>query len=85
MHLAIACLEVSTPVACVTYQDKFDGLFRLFGLLEINGLVLTPKEAIKPGAIYQTARRLLSQEAAIRKTVKRRLPTVKKLALKNLA
>jgi polysaccharide pyruvyl transferase WcaK-like protein len=30
MHLAIACLGQGTPVACVTYQDKFEGLFKHF-------------------------------------------------------
>lgn len=32
MHLAIASLGAGTPVACVTYQGKFDGLYKLVGL-----------------------------------------------------
>ena len=32
MHFAIACMGVSTPVACMTYQDKFKGLYDLFEL-----------------------------------------------------
>ena len=32
MHLAIASLGMGTPVAGITYQDKFHGLFQHFGL-----------------------------------------------------
>lgn len=32
MHLAIAALGMGVPVLCLTYQDKFEGLFRHFGL-----------------------------------------------------
>ncbi len=30
MHLAIASLGMGTPVLCVAYQDKFEGLFQHF-------------------------------------------------------
>lgn len=34
MHLAIAALGMGVPVMCLTYQDKFEGLFRHFDLPE---------------------------------------------------
>ncbi|WP_428243551.1 polysaccharide pyruvyl transferase family protein [Gynuella sp.] len=32
MHLAIASISMGTPVACFTYQNKFEGLFKLVDL-----------------------------------------------------
>jgi polysaccharide pyruvyl transferase WcaK-like protein len=32
MHLAIAAIGMVTPVLCITYQDKFEGLFEHLGL-----------------------------------------------------
>jgi len=32
MHLAIAAIGATTPVACVTYQGKFEGLYDFVGL-----------------------------------------------------
>jgi polysaccharide pyruvyl transferase WcaK-like protein len=45
MHLAIASLGMGVPVMCLTYQDKFEGLFRHFGL---------PQEFLLPPAVFDT-------------------------------
>lgn len=34
MHLAIASLGMGVPTLCITYQDKFEGLYRHFALPE---------------------------------------------------
>lgn len=44
MHLAIASLGMGVPVLCLTYQDKFEGLYRHFDL---------PKEFLLPPAIFE--------------------------------
>jgi len=49
MHLAIASIGVSTPVACVTYQGKFEGLYDLVGL---NKLLLIQAPDFNAESLY---------------------------------
>tara|TARA_R110002124_G_scaffold159623_1_gene326864 strand:+ start:574 stop:1845 length:1272 start_codon:yes stop_codon:yes gene_type:complete len=51
MHLAIAALGKGVPVLSLTYQDKFEGLYRHFGL---------PRSLLLPPAIFDTPDALAS-------------------------
>jgi len=83
MHLAIAALGSGVPVACVGYQDKFEGLFDLFGL--DRDLLLTRSDACEPGAVAATARQLLRGRVRLAGQVRERVPEVVRLARGNLA
>lgn len=47
MHLAIACLGQSVPAACISYQDKVEGLYQLLGL---EGLAIDAQFVHSPDA-----------------------------------
>jgi polysaccharide pyruvyl transferase WcaK-like protein len=81
MHLAIACLGQATPVGCIVYQGKFEGLFRHFGLTDT---VLAPEAALEPGILGEFLASLVSRRALLRQQIERRLPGVRALAEKNL-
>lgn len=49
MHFAIAALGMGVPTLCLTYQDKFEGLYRHFGL---------STDLLLPPAIFETEGRL---------------------------
>ncbi|MCA1338153.1 polysaccharide pyruvyl transferase family protein [Pseudooceanicola marinus] len=49
MHLAIAALGMGVPVLSLTYQDKFEGLYRHFGL---------PSTLLLPPAVFDQQDRL---------------------------
>ncbi|WP_284339121.1 polysaccharide pyruvyl transferase family protein [Devosia nitrariae] len=84
MHLAIASLGMGIPTLCITYQDKFEGLYRHFGL---------PKEFLL------APRRLMADQAALdddlddfitslpqlKAQITQRLPEVHRLAELNFA
>lgn len=83
MHLAIASLGMGVPVLCLTYQDKFEGLYRHFDL---------PKEFLLPPAIFDTdgaldrpLARFLSALPELRAAVARQRPRVVALAQENFA
>lgn len=50
MHLAIAALGMGVPVLCLTYQDKFEGLFNHFA---ISNDYLLPPKSIENNLILQ--------------------------------
>ncbi|WP_143437981.1 hypothetical protein [Hydrocoleum sp. CS-953] len=45
MHLGITCLGQGTPIACITYQGKFQGLYQYFNL---EPLFIEPKKLFVP-------------------------------------
>lgn len=61
MHLTIAALGMGVPVAAVTYQDKFEGLFEFFGL---GDQLLSPADCGTPEAIADRVVRLVAGRAA---------------------
>ncbi|MGH8618829.1 MAG: polysaccharide pyruvyl transferase family protein [Burkholderiales bacterium] len=83
MHLAIASLGMGVPVAALTYQDKFQGLFDHFGLP--SSLLLTPEQAIKPGQLDATLKVFVSDLPQLRRTVAEALPSVLRAAERNFA
>ncbi|CAN0627624.1 colanic acid/amylovoran biosynthesis protein [Burkholderia multivorans] len=82
MHLAIASLGMGVPVAALTYQDKFHGLFNHFGLPYT--FLLKPEEAMCPGNLAVVLERFVSELPQLRDTVRDALPRVKEASGKNL-
>ncbi len=80
MHMAIACLGQGTPVACITYQGKFEGLYRHFAL---DGLMIDPVTATQPGRLAAFFLPVIDRREAIRRQIQSQLPKVRALAAEN--
>lgn len=83
MHLAIAALAEGVPVGGVFYQDKFQGLFELFGLP--MSLLLSPAEAIDPQCFERWIVTVIASHREWRGRIAERWPDVQALARVNLA
>jgi len=81
MHLTIASLSEGTPVFAVAYQEKFEGLFRHFGL---EKMVVTEADLMDPKATAAFLENGIRCLPRIREQIGRRLPVVKDLARLNL-
>jgi polysaccharide pyruvyl transferase WcaK-like protein len=80
LHLAIASLGRQTPVACLTYQDKFEGVFEHFG---IEGLTLNPVYALDRDRLFQFVTQALNHRDDLRRQITSALPTILELAKAN--
>jgi polysaccharide pyruvyl transferase WcaK-like protein len=80
MHLAIASIGQTTPIACLTYQGKFEGLFRH---LELNGVCIAPEKASRPGELSRFINDVLAQRHDVQQQIQTALPRVKQLATTN--
>lgn len=81
MHLAIASLGSGTPVLCVTYQDKFEGLYQHFGLALDH--TVTPLQCL--GEEFLARLELACEQIPVnRERIHAKLPDVTALALRNL-
>lgn len=74
MHLAIGSLGKGVPVLCVTYQDKFEGLFSHFDL-PASMLLSTPR-ALDPAALEQAIDGFVADLDGLRDMVAGALPAV---------
>jgi colanic acid/amylovoran biosynthesis protein len=83
MHLAIAALGQGTPVAAITYQDKFQGLFAHFGVSE--SLLLSPEQLLTGDNLEKFLRRFLDAYKTTGAQVRRMLPAVMELSRANVA
>lgn len=83
MHLAIAALGSGVPVACLTYQDKFQGLLQHFGLP--NWLMMTPQAALETAGLVSMIDRFIAHLDPLTAQVGAALPRVLRLAEANLA
>jgi polysaccharide pyruvyl transferase WcaK-like protein len=81
MHVAVAALGRGVPAACVTYQDKFEGLMQHFGLHDV---LLSGESACEPGALTEFFERLLARREGLRAEIATRLPEVTALSLGNV-
>lgn len=81
MHLAIAALGMGVPVAALTYQDKFRGLFRHFDLPE--DLLLAPESIDRAGALRALLARLIDRSDALSVRIEKKLPEVIALSKRN--
>src|SRR5690606_33590151 len=75
MHLAVASLGRGVPVLALTYQGKFDGLFRLAGLPE--WLLLSPDQAFVEARLSEVLARFVSELPALKASVGAHLPDLK--------
>lgn len=80
MHLAIACLGQGTPVACITYQGKFEGLFEHF---ELEGMTIEPETLFNDGTLMKFLIPLIDQREDIRQHIQSKLPKVQQLSRAN--
>lgn len=83
MHLAIAALGQGTPVAAITYQDKFQGLFAHFGVSE--SLLLSPQQFLAAANLEQFLLHFLDTYKSAGEQVRRMLPGVMELSRANIA
>jgi polysaccharide pyruvyl transferase WcaK-like protein len=80
MHLAIACLGQETPAACITYQGKFEGLYKHF---DLDGMTIEPEQALQPGNLVDFFIPLIEKRDDIRQHIRSKLPNIQKLAKAN--
>lgn len=80
MHLAIACLGQGSPVACITYQGKFEGLFRHF---DLDGMTIEPSQAFPSGNLVKFLMPLIEKREDISKHIHSKLPQIQQLAHAN--
>lgn len=78
MHLAIGCLGQGTPVGCITYQDKFEGLYKHFDMLP---LTISPEELFEPNAskLVDLIFNLTEKASQLKQQIESKLPEVKKM------
>lgn len=82
MHLSIACLGQGTPIGCIVYQGKFEGLFNHFGLSE--DYMMEPTDAMDLKTLTTFIDMIISERATIKKQVVKALPEVKRKSLLNI-
>lgn len=83
MHLAIAALGQGTPVAAITYQDKFQGLFAHFNVSE--SLLLSPSQFLVADSFEKFLLHFLGVYEAAGAQVRQMLPGVMDLSRANVA
>jgi polysaccharide pyruvyl transferase WcaK-like protein len=74
MHLAIASLGMGVPVAALTYQDKFQGLFDHFHLPD--SLLIAPQAAMDAGRLAAVLDAFVAGLPGYRASVAQALPAV---------
>ena len=77
MHFGIACLGSGTPIGVIPYQNKFEGLFDLFG---ISPPVLDSSQALSPGKLEILFAETLDRAAELRVAIEREIPRIMKLS-----
>lgn len=80
MHLAIASLGMGTPAACITYQDKFEGLFQHF---RIGDMTISPVEAFKNGGLGEFMIAVMERESELRCSIAEAFPEVRAMSQRN--
>lgn len=81
MHLAIACLSMGTPPACLPYANKFEGLLSYF---ELGELSLDGERIGNDPAIAEKFDFLIANKGEMGAKILRNIDEIKKLSLKNI-
>ncbi|MDD4286886.1 MAG: polysaccharide pyruvyl transferase family protein [Candidatus Peribacteraceae bacterium] len=81
MHLAIGLLSADRPVCCITYQNKFEGLF--IDYLRMSELLLDLNAAIADGNFVRPLTAMLSSQNEISQRITEALPMLRQLAARN--
>ncbi len=66
---------------CITYQGKFEGLFQHF---DLDGMTITPQQALQPGNLFRFFCPLFEKRQEIRLQIRSKLPEIEGLARANL-
>ena len=80
MHFAIACLGQGTPVICIGYQGKMEGLFEHF---DLPNMVISPIDALVKNELGNMAKAKLSNVEKLRAQINKQLANVNSLAKLN--
>jgi polysaccharide pyruvyl transferase WcaK-like protein len=80
MHLAIACLGAGTPVGCITYQGKFEGLFQHFGIFDCT---ISPEDALSPSTLQAFVLNRVESRAMLASRISDALVDVTRLSERN--
>lgn len=83
MHLAIASLGMQTPTMCITYQDKFEGLFRHFSLP--SKLLLAPQNMMNKDTFANELADFIGELSNLKTKVVAQSPHVKALSENNFS
>lgn len=78
MHLAIAALGQKVPVACITYQGKFEGL--LNGHFELSEVCISPEIAFQPGQLANFLKTQILKREETHRQIQEKLSKVRELA-----
>lgn len=82
MHLAIASLGMGTPVAVITYQDKFQGLMNHFEFP--SSLLFSPGTFSDPNQLYVLINGFFHSLAKLKIDTEAQLPKIKQLSSLNV-
>lgn len=80
MHLAIAAIGSGVPAVCITYQDKFEGMLKMFNL---GDLAISPERALIDGQLSKFFIDNFELRDSYRELIKASLDKVKKAAIGN--
>lgn len=82
MHLGIACLGQGTPIACITYQGKFEGLYQHF---DLEPLFVEPKELFVSNSnkLVDLVHQLVAKRQGLREQILGKLDDIKNLSEAN--
>ncbi len=81
MHLAIESMGAGVPVACVTYQGKFEGLFDQF---RMEPIVVAPEDA-SADALYEMVSKTIGDRQALKDHIADQLDRIRAASRKNLS
>jgi colanic acid/amylovoran biosynthesis protein len=82
MHLSIAALGMGVPVAGVTYQGKFEGLFKHFKLPP--SLLMAPEDLVDSFRLRELIESLIDSQPQMKTHVAKLWPCVERLAMLNV-
>ena len=83
MHAAVLALGAKTPVVCLSYQDKFEGLAEYFDLREAE-IIQEPEDfTANPGRVTDLLLDHIRQQKQLRRRIEDRLEAVIDLARLN--
>jgi polysaccharide pyruvyl transferase WcaK-like protein len=84
MHLAVAAMGVGVPVYCYAYQEKFEGLFKHFGL-DPNEMIYRLGCSAGVGPLVDDIKSVYSKRELTQSKIGKALGEVQKLSRRNFS
>ncbi|PXX90717.1 hypothetical protein DIT71_09220 [Marinobacter vulgaris] len=81
MHFLIALLGQKTPAISLTYQGKFDGLYKYF---DLEGLTMDIRKSLEPDYFLESVNNLLEHRLFYKEKIQSHLPNVLNLSSSQL-